>query len=164
MSWFTPRFLVGGGVGLVGRRALTPVLVVGTAFGSAAWFGVFEIATGVLEFGMPVPANPDVAGHYMGVATVPPALGVSGFVRLACQKQDRRISPIIGLTHPPACRWQIGWRTCPTLPTAPTDITNVHGWLKYGGSLPLRHVGVACASSAVVAAVSCRVVQYRNGA
>ena len=49
---FTPKFLAAGGVGFVGRRALTPVLVVGGAFGSAAWFGVFEIATGVLEFVM----------------------------------------------------------------------------------------------------------------
>lgn len=80
MSW-TPKFIAAGGVGLVGRRALTPVLVVGTAFGSAAWFGVFEIATGVLEFAMPVPEKPDTSGHWMGVATVPPAIGVSGLVR-----------------------------------------------------------------------------------
>ena len=31
------------------RRAAWPAVVVGTAFGGAAWFGVFEMATGVAE-------------------------------------------------------------------------------------------------------------------
>ena len=72
-------FLAGGTVGILGRRALTPVLVVGTAFSSAAWFGIFEIATGFLELGMPVPKEPDSSAHYKGFATIPCSVGVVGW-------------------------------------------------------------------------------------
>ena len=125
MSW-TPRFIAAGGVGFLGRRALTPVLVVGGAFGSAAWFGIFEIATGVLEFVMPVPEKPDTTGHYMGIATVPPALGVSGFVRTLPIHDGLAVTSLLPHTHPrPGARGRLagGRARCYRLrpPRSPTS-------------------------------------------
>ena len=142
MSWWValaPKFMVGGGmaVGMAGRRAFTPFLIMGTAVTSAAWFGAFEACFSFSKLLMPVPEKPDSSAQTTGVATVPCVIGLFGFA---------------------------GWRTCPLLEAPPKELSNIGGWIKYGGSMPLRHVGTFGLASAAVAAVTCRVVQYRGGA
>jgi len=136
-----PKFLVGGGavMGIAARRALTPVLIMGTAVTSAAWFGAFELVFSASKLLMPPPRpeKTDVGAQLTGVATIPATLGIFGY---------------------------LGWRTSPILQAPPTEISNISGWLKYGGSLPLRHAGTFGLASAAAAAVSCRIVQYRGGA
>ena len=142
MAWWAslaPKFMVGGGavIGIAGRRALTPVLIMGTAAASAGWFGAFELVFSTSKLLMPVPAKADQNAQLTGVATVPVTVGLFGF---------------------------LGWRTCPLMEAPPKEISNIGGWLRYGQSLPLRHVGTFGLASAAAAAVSCRVVQYRGGA
>ena len=134
-----PKFMIGGGVavGWAGRRALTPFLIMGTAVTSAGWFGAFEACFSFSKLMMPVPVKADSSAQTTGVATIPCVLGLFSFA---------------------------GWRTCPLLEAPPKEISNIGGWLKYGGSLPLRHVGTFGLASAAAAAVSCRAVQYRGGA
>ena len=142
MAWWGglgTKAMIGGGAAasILGRRAFTPVFVVGSAFSAAGWFGIFEITTGFLEFAMPVPKEPDEAAHWKGVATVPVSLSVASYA---------------------------GWRTSPALAVVPDNVTDISGWIKYLSRLPVRHFATVGAASAVVSAVGCRVVQYRGGA
>ena len=134
-----PKFMVGGSVavGIAGRRAFMPFLVVGSAFTSAAWFGAFEACFSLSKLLMPVPEKPDSSAQTKGVLTVPCMIGLSGFA---------------------------GWRTCPLLEAPPKELSNFRGWIRYAGSMPLAHAGRFGLASAAAAAVTCRVVQYRGGA
>ena len=131
--------MVGGSVavGLAGRRAFMPFLVMGTAFTSAAWFGAFEACFSFSKLLMPVPEKPDSSAQTKGVLTVPCVIGLFGFA---------------------------GWRTSPLLEAPPKELSNIRGWVKYAGSMPLGHAGKFGLASAAAAAVTCRSVQYRGGA
>ena len=127
----------GGMVAFVGRRALWPGFVLGGAFGTAFWFGIFDATLSVSRVIMPVPEKPDRSAKNTGYATVPVVLaGASA----------------------------IGWQLSPALAEAPTSVVDLSGLFRYVTSLPLRHAGIVGASSAAVAAITCRVVQYRGGA
>jgi hypothetical protein len=110
---------------------LPQVFVVGSAFGGAAWFGVFEIALSLSKFVLPVPQKRDEGAHLRGMATVPLIVGGSCFV---------------------------GWRFSPPVPSPPTRLLDGHGWVMYFGRFPIRYVGAVGTASAVVAAVGCRAV------
>ena len=58
-------------VGMAGRRAFTPFLIMGTAVTSAAWFGAFEACFSFSKLLMSVPEKPDSTAQTAGVATVP---------------------------------------------------------------------------------------------
>ena len=114
-----------------------PFLVMGTAFTSAAWFGAFEACFSFSKLLMPVPEKPDSSAQTKGVLTVPCVIGLFGFA---------------------------GWRTSPLLEAPPKELSNIRGWVKYAGSMPLGHAGKFGLASAAAAAVTCRSVQYRGGA
>ena len=120
-----------------GRRALWPALAVGTAFSGAAWFGTFEIVLSATKVVMPVPAKPDSAAQTRGLLTLPvTTLGTM---------------------------W-LGWLTSPALAPVPASVTDVSGLAAYVRSWPLKHYAIAGASSAALAAVTLRSVQYKGGA
>ena len=120
-----------------GRRALWPSFVVGGAFSSAAWFGVFEISWSATKWTMPVPEEPDTRARAVGLVSIPVTTG-----------------SILLLGH----------RLAPQVAAPPSSITDVPGLLGFVRSLPLKHYALTGASSAVAAAVCCRVVQYQGGA
>ena len=134
----TKAVLYGGSlVAFVGRRALWPGFVLGGAFGSAFWFGIFDLTLSMSRVVMPVPAKPERAATNTGYATVPVVMaGASA----------------------------IGWQLSPALAAPPTSVVDLSGLFRFMTSLPLRHLGIVGASSAAAAAVTCRVVQYRGGA
>ncbi len=106
------------GAAFLGRRALYPAFVVGGAFGSAAWFGTFEIALSASKLVLPEPAQPDQSAHNNGYAIVPFTGGAS--------------------------LW-LGWRLAPELPSPPESAFNLGGWRRCpacsrSDPLPARHV------------------------
>eukprot|EP00967_Tisochrysis_lutea_P138302 scaffold249382_cov30-Tisochrysis_lutea.AAC.2 len=121
----------GSAAAFMTRRITFPVFVVGSAFGSAAWFGVFEIALSMSKLVMPVPEKRDEGAHLRGFAAVPLIVGGS---------------------------WFVGWRLSPPLPTPPTSLFDGQGWATYLGRFPIRYVGIVGAASAVTAAVGCRAI------
>ena len=123
--------------GFAARRAAWPAVVVGTAFGGAAWFGCFEIVHAVASAIMPPPENPDPQAQMVGLATVPVMLSASAW---------------------------LGWRTAPAIAPPPERMLDLAGWSACARSLPVRHCGVVGVGSAAVAAVACRAVQHRGGA
>jgi len=118
------------------RRAAWPTLVASTVVTSALWFGIFEITLSLSKFVLPAPKESSSRGQVLGVATVPVTLGSS--------------------------LWA-AWRLCPTLPVMPEKILDVPGWKNYISRLPGPYLRNVCVGSATLSAVTCRVVQYRNG-
>eukprot|EP00962_Isochrysis_galbana_P036123 scaffold12443_cov108-Isochrysis_galbana.AAC.2 len=113
------------------RRLTLPVFVVGSAFGGAAWFGIFEMALSLSKYVLPVPAKRDEGAHLRGMAAVPLIVGSS---------------------------WFVGWRFSPPMPSPPSSLFDGHGWATYIGRFPIRYVGAVGTASAVVAAVGCRAI------
>mmetsp|Transcript_73258 Transcript_73258/g.201178 ORF Transcript_73258/g.201178 Transcript_73258/m.201178 type:complete len:135 (+) Transcript_73258:37-441(+) len=130
------KFIAGGVAGFAGRRALFPVVAVGTAFSSAAWFGTFELCFSFTKLFMPVPAKQDENARLMGALSIPAVLGAAGGV---------------------------GWMFAPAVEAAPAKATDAAGWAKLAQSLPIKHWAMVGAGSAAAAAVTCRAVQYRCG-
>ena len=64
---------------IVARRAAWPAFVIGTAFGSAAWFGVYEMASGVAEKILPPSKTPEPGAHAAGLCVIPCVLGGSAW-------------------------------------------------------------------------------------
>lgn len=130
--------LYGGSLlAFAGRRALWPGFVIGSAFGGAFMFGVFDATLSFTRLLMPVPSDPDRSARNAGYATVPVVIAIGSAA---------------------------GWHTSPALAAAPTSVVDMQGLFRFATSLPLRHLGIVGASSAAAAAVTCRVVQYRGGA
>eukprot|EP00962_Isochrysis_galbana_P003058 scaffold861_cov123-Isochrysis_galbana.AAC.3 len=121
----------GSTAAFMARRLTFPVFVVGSAFGGAAWFGLFEIALSLSKYVLPVPEKRDEGAHLRGMAAVPLIVGSSCFV---------------------------GWRMSPPMPSPPTSLLDGNGWATYFGRFPMRYVGTVGAASAVVAAVGCRAI------
>lgn len=122
---------------LAGRRALWPAFTVGTIFSGAAWFGTFELVWSTTKVVMPIPAKPDESARTTGLITLP--------------------ITTIGTLY-------AGYITSPALAPVPASLTDISGLLSYVRSWPLKHYAAIGASSAAVAAVTCRIVQYRGGA
>ena len=130
--------LKGAAVGtFAARKAALPALVVGGAFGGAAWFGTYELVSGAMTTVLPPPANPNPRAHTAGLAAVPCTVGASAWA---------------------------GWRFCPPLAPPPERLLDLAGWASCLKSVPVKHCGAGVVVSATVAAVACRVVQYRGGA
>ena len=130
--------LKGAAVGtFAARKAALPALVVGGAFGGAAWFGTYELVSGAMTTVLPPPANPTPRAHTAGLAAVPCTVGASAWA---------------------------GWRFCPPLAPPPERLLDLAGWASCLKSVPVKHCGAGVVVSATVAAVACRVVQYRGGA
>jgi len=117
------------GAAFMARRVTWPILVLGTAFGSAAWFGVFEVALGLTKYVIPVPAKRDENAHLVGFLTVPLIVGTSAVA---------------------------GWRFSPAMPDPPSTVFDASGWVRYIGRFPYRYVGAVGVGSAFAAAVGCR--------
>ena len=133
------KVLAAGGTvaAFAGRRALWPGFVVGGAFSSAAWFGVFEITWSMTKLAMPVPKEPDSGARVVGIVSIPVVTGGSLL---------------------------LGHKLAPAVAAPPTSIIDLPGLFGFARSLPLKHYAVTGATSAVAAAVCCRVVQYHGGA
>ena len=127
----------GSALAFAGRRALWPGFVIGGAFSSAFWFGIYDATLSFSRLLMPVPDKPDRSAKNMGYSTTPVIMAGAGFA---------------------------GWMTSPPMAAPPTSVVDLSGLFRYATSLPLRHIGTIGASSAVVAAITCRAVQYRGGA
>ena len=127
----------GGLIAFAGRRALWPAFAIGGIFSSAAWFGVFEIAWSMTKVPLPIPPNPDSTAKATGILTLPLTVGASFFV---------------------------GRLTCPPMAPPPSSVVDISGLIAYTKSVPLKHFGIVGASSAVAAAITCRIVQWRGGA
>jgi len=119
------------------RRAALPAVLIGGAFTSAAWFGVFELTLSASKLLMPVPEHQDSRAQVSGVLVVPASSG--------------------------AVLWA-GWRAAPGLAPTPDKLTDLRGWLGVARSMPIKHVASVGAASAAVGAVACRAVQYKGGA
>ena len=132
-------FAGGSLVAIAGRRALWPAFFIGSAFSGAAWFGSFELVWSASKFAMPIPDEPDSSAQATGLMTLP--LTTGGTV------------------------W-LGWRGTPSLAPLPASVIDMSGLLRYAASSGpvLKHMGIVGASSATIAALTCRVVQYRGGA
>lgn len=122
---------------IAGRRALWPAFVLGSVFSGAAWFGTFELAWSASKMALPLPLKPDPSAQTLGLVTLPITTASSIY---------------------------LGWRTCPQLAPPPESLIDFAGLLTYLRSVPAKHIGIAGASSAVMAALTCRMVQYRGGA
>ena len=121
----------------LGRRALWPAFATTGAFAGAAWFGCFEVTWSVSKLLMPVPAAPDPTARVTGWITLPVITGMSAFM---------------------------GWTLSPNLAPPPASVTDLVGLVGYMRSWPISHFAFVGATSAVTAAVTCRIVQYRGGA
>ena len=126
-----------GLLAIAGRRALWPGFVIGGAFSGAFWFGIYDATLSISRLLMPVPEKPERSAKNLGQATAPVILAGASVA---------------------------GWLTSPPMAAPPTSVIDLSGFFRYATSLPLRHFGTVGASSAVVAAITCRVVQYRGGA
>lgn len=134
----TKAFAAGGYLlAFAGRRALWPAMALGSAFGAAGWFGVFDSTISLSKVIMPPPSKPDAHARRAGWATVPVSLVSAGLV---------------------------GWRFAPALAPPPSSIADIGGFMGFMASLPLGHLAKVGTVSAVVAGITCRVVQYRGGA
>ena len=85
---------------------------------------------------MPEPKQLDRTAHATGLFTLPFTIGGSLF---------------------------LGYKFSPTIAPLPANIADVGAFATLARSLPMRHVGIVGVGSAVTAAVTCRVVQYRGG-
>ena len=92
----------GAMVGVIAaRRAAWPAIVLGTAFGSAAWFGIYELASGVAEKVLPPPKKQEPGAHAAGLAVIPCVVGASAW---------------------------IGWRFSPPMALPPEQMLDIAGW------------------------------------
>ena len=130
-------FAGGSLVALAGRRALWPAFFIGSCFSSAAWFGTFELTWSAMRFMMPIPTEPDQTARNTGLLTLPVTTGGSFF---------------------------LGYKLCPPMAVPPESVVDISGFLSYGRSFPLKHIALVGGASAVMAAVTCRCVQFRGGA
>ena len=131
-------FYGGGGLlAFAGKRALWPAFAIGGIFSSAAWFGVFDLSWSFVKWPFPIPPNPDASARFTGILTLPLTVVASVW---------------------------IGKLTCPEMAPPPASIVDTAGLFKYVQSVPLKHFGMVGAGSAVMAAITCRAVQWRGGA
>ena len=120
-----------------GRRALWPAAFIGTCFASAAWFGTFELTWSMMRGLMPIPKDPDQGARNTGLLTLPITTGGSLF---------------------------LGYKLCPPMAPPPSSVVDISGLLTYARSVPMKHFAVVGGASASMAAVTCRIVQWRGGA
>ena len=119
--------LKGTAVGIFAARgAAWPALVVGGAFGGAAWVGAYELASGTMAAVLPPSANPDPRAHAAGLAAVPCTIGASAWA---------------------------GWRFCPPITPSPERLLDMAGWMRCLKSVPAKHCGAVAVTSATAAAV-----------
>jgi hypothetical protein len=121
----------------VGVIVAGPGFVLGSVFSGAAWFGTFELAWSAAKAVMPIPEKVDSSAQVTGLVTLPITAG--GTI------------------------W-LGWLVCPPMAPLPDSVIDISGLLTYARSVPLKHMAVVGGSSAVMAALTCRVVQHRGGA
>ena len=139
-QWVAASKLIAGSSVLAGigaRRALWPFMAVGSAFSAAGWFGTFELTFSFTKVIMPVPVKQETNARLAGVCIIPVVLAGAGAG---------------------------GWFTQPSMEAAPSSMSSASSWAGFARSVPIRHWGMVGVGSAVVSAVSCRVVQYRGGA
>lgn len=117
------------------RRVTTPVIVVGGAFGAAAWFGAFELWYSAARLALPPPRKPCPNAELRGYASVPLTAGVSLWLG----------ARLVEWPQPPASLFDLG------------------GWGVYGRALPLRRCAAVAAASAGLSAFACRAIQHRSG-
>lgn len=129
--------LKGTAVGIFAARgAAWPALVVGGAFGGAAWVGAYELASGTMAAVLPPSANPDPRAHAAGLAAVPCTIGASAWA---------------------------GWRFCPPITPSPERLLDMAGWMRCLKSVPAKHCGAVAVTSATAATRVSRGAVSRRG-